>query len=142
MSLSLSDDLLGARLAACNSDDEADDERVQVESAVEPVGEGSEVVGGGFAVVECVVGTCQRRLEIAQDGIDPGEFGQVAWLAITDDGRHVDATGIAHCREASQAVTGDHCAGRQMQIGPLFDGIAREASHLGELQGTPGVPSH
>ena len=67
MSLSLPNDLLGARLAASNSDDEADDERVQVKSAVEPVGEGSEVVGGVFAVVEGVVGTCQRRLEIAQD---------------------------------------------------------------------------
>ena len=67
MSLSLPDDLLGARLAARSSDDEADDERVQVESAVEPVGEGSEVLGSVFAVVECVVGTCQRRLEITQD---------------------------------------------------------------------------
>ena len=35
--LSLPDDLLGARLAARNSDDEADDERMQIESAVEPM---------------------------------------------------------------------------------------------------------
>jgi hypothetical protein len=101
MSLSLPDDLLGARFAACNSDDEADDERVQVKSAVEPVGEGSEVVGQRICgSLECVVGTCQRRLEITQDGVDPGEFGQVAWHAITRDGGHVDATGIDHCREA------------------------------------------
>ena len=134
MSLSLPDDLLGARLAACNGNDEAGDQRVQVESAVEPVGEGSQVVGGVFAVVKGMVGTCERRLEVAQDGVDPGEFGQVAGLAITDDGRHVDATGIYHCREASQAVTGDHRAGRQMHIGPLFDRVTREADHRGELE--------
>ena len=51
MSLSLPDDVLGARLASCNSDDEANDERVQVESAVEPVGEGSEVLGSVFAAL-------------------------------------------------------------------------------------------
>ncbi len=106
MSLSLPDDLLGARFAARYSDDETDDERVQVESAVEPIGEGSEVVGGVFAVVDGVVGACQRRPEIAQEGVDSGEFEQVAWLSITDDGGHLDATSVGRCREAAQAVTG------------------------------------
>jgi len=107
---------------------------MQIEAAVEPVGEGGEVVGGVFAVIERVVGTCQRPLEIAQNGVDPSELGQLAWFAVTDDGRHMHATGINDCREAGQAVTGDHGARCQMDLRPLLDGIEREAGHQRELE--------
>jgi hypothetical protein len=93
MTLSLSNDLLAARFATRDRDDEADDERPQIEAAVEPIGEACEVVGGIFSVVECVVGTGQGRLQIAQDSVDPSEFGQVSWLALADHGRQMHATG-------------------------------------------------
>ena len=122
------------RLAARDSADEANDKRMQIESTIEPIGEGSEKVAGVLAVVECVVGTRQGRLQIAQGGVDPSEFGQVAWLGVTDDGRHVHATGSGHCPEAGEAVTGGHGARSPMQLGPLFDGIERKSGYQRELE--------
>jgi len=93
-----------------------------------------QVAVGVLAVVEGVVGTCQSRLEISQDGVDPGEFGQVTWLAVTDDRRQVHASGIGDCCEAAQAVAGNHGASRQMRCGPLPDSVAGEAGYQRELE--------
>lgn len=50
-----SDDRFLGRLAARDVDDEACDEAAQIEAAVEPVGEGGEVVRGVLAVLQRVV---------------------------------------------------------------------------------------
>jgi hypothetical protein len=61
MTLSPPNDLLGARIAARDGDDEADDKGMQIESAVDPIGEGGEIVACVLAIVECVVGAGQGR---------------------------------------------------------------------------------
>lgn len=71
-------------------------------------------MGGVFTVVDCVARTGQGRLELAQNRVAPSEFGQVAWLGVADDSRHVDTTGVDYRREAARAVTGDHAAGSHL----------------------------
>ena len=54
----------------------------QVEPAVEAVIEGAEVAVGVLGELERLVVTANRRLQIAQDGVDPGELRRITRLAV------------------------------------------------------------
>jgi len=56
---------------------------------------------GVLAVLEGVVRTGQGGLEIAQDGVDPGELRRVARLAPAYDDGQVGAVAVDHAGEAS-----------------------------------------
>ena len=128
------DRCFGVRLGPRHVDDEARHEAAQIESSVEAVGEGREVVGGVLAVVQRVVRAGQRGLEIAQHGVDPLEFGQVPGQQVAHDHGHVDAAGVCHSHEAAQAVAAHAGARLQIGLGPLADGLGREATDHAELQ--------
>lgn len=66
MTFSLPDELLGARLAAHDRDDDADDERMQIESAVGPLSEAGRVFDCVFMVVECVAAPASVVLKSAK----------------------------------------------------------------------------
>lgn len=114
-------------------DNEARHQAAQIEASVEAVGEGGEVVGGVLAVVQRVVRARQRGLEIAQHGVDPLELGQVAGREVAHDHGHVDAADIGHSREAIQTVASHERTRLQTGLGPLADGLGREAADHTEL---------
>ena len=65
---------------ACDVRDEAGEQPLQVEAAIETVSEGSEVAVGVLAVIHRVKRTSQGRLQIAQRCVHPLELGQFARL--------------------------------------------------------------
>ena len=58
----------------------------QIETPVEPIAERCEITCGIFFKVETVVATRETGLEVAQDGVDPFEFGHLLGLASSYDG--------------------------------------------------------
>lgn len=95
MMLSIPPDFaLGARFAPAGIDDEAGEQAGQVEAPIEAVGEGGQVGGCVLAEVEGMQSARLRRLEIAQNRVDPRELRQFARLARADDDGHVHTAGI------------------------------------------------
>jgi hypothetical protein len=80
-----SDYLLPGRYAPSDVDDQSRDQTLKIEASVESVGEGGQIVGGGFAIVQRLMGACQRNLQVAQHHGDPQELRQVAGLTVADD---------------------------------------------------------
>ncbi len=114
--------------------DEPDDQVAQVEPAVEPVGECAEVGLGVLAVLQRFEGARHHGLEVAQQGVDPLGLGQVPGLECAHHPGHVGASGFGGRGEALQTVTGDDGLGQQADLGPLDNGIRREAADDVELE--------
>src|ERR1700759_2323920 len=95
---------LGERQASRDRDDEAGHEAAQVEPPIEAVDEGAQIVRRVLAVLEGMMRARQRRLEIAEDGVDPLELGRLTRLAAAHDDGQVPATGVEHAGEAPQAI--------------------------------------
>ena len=72
------DDLFLGGFATCHIDDQARDRSAQVESAIEAIAVGGEVLVGVLAVLQGVEGAGQRGFQVAQHGFDPLELRQVA----------------------------------------------------------------
>jgi hypothetical protein len=75
-----------ARLRPGNVNNEAGDEPAQVEATVEAVGECGELVIGVLAIAQGVMRAGQGGHKVAEHRVDPGELGQVTWLAIANHG--------------------------------------------------------
>ena len=58
-------------------------EGLQINAAVEAVGEGTEVLASVLCESEGFVGTTDQGLEVAQDRVDPGELRHFARQALT-----------------------------------------------------------
>ena len=58
---------------------------MQIKPSVEVVCEGCKVAGGIFGISERVVSDRKGGLDVAQDGVDLFEFGQLACLALSHD---------------------------------------------------------
>src|SRR3954452_24985912 len=96
---------------------EALDDAVEPEAAVEPVGEAGQV---GLSVLgaEVVVRTGDRRLDVAEGGVDPPERRQARGpLAPAGHERAVGAAGLLDRRPAGQPVA----AGLDRGLGQLLD---------------------
>ena len=66
-------------------------------------------------------GAVKAGLEVAQQGIDPAELGQVVWVFPPGDNCLVVTACRGHGTEAGQAI-GEHlAAGCQMVLGPISD---------------------
>src|SRR6516165_4166977 len=76
----------------------------RVEAAVEPVGEAAEIVGRILGEVECLVGTVQGGLQVAEDRIDPVELRQLARLASAHNDPGMRAACLDNTGKARQAV--------------------------------------
>ena len=130
----LPDHLFFGRRAPSDVDDQSRHQAVQIESPVEAIGKGGQVVGGVLAVLQRVIGASQRGLEVAQHGIDPQELRQISGLAVTDHDRLVGAACVGYGAEASQAVAEDSATGCQTRLRPLADGLGREATDHAEFE--------
>ena len=86
MNLSHPNRTLGLCATASCGEKQALVQRPEVESAVEAVGKCGQVAGRILSEGECMVAAGQTGLEIAEDGVDPLEFGQFFWLSSRDDG--------------------------------------------------------
>lgn len=122
------------RPALRDVDDDLRDQIAQVESAIEAVGECGQVVVGIFPVLQRVKRTSERCFEVAENGVDPVELGQIARLKGTHDHRNMDAPRVGDCCEAAQAIAGHNGARRQGGLGPLADGLRGEAADQAELE--------
>lgn len=121
--------------------DQVGDHLAQVEAAIESVAEGAEVVAGVFGELEGLVGPADHGLEVAQNGVDPGEQRQVTRLAIGHDDVGVRAAGGDDAGKAVQAIAAHIASRRQMHTSPVGDGLGGEAWECAELdaQGMAGV---
>ena len=111
----MADDTRRRGRAAADIDDELHDQAGQIETPVESVGERAEVSIGVLAVPECLVGSRQHRLQIAQHCVDPLELRQLPELALADDFDAVSAPGFSDRGEAAQAVA--EYVGARYQVG-------------------------
>ena len=84
---------------------------MEIEAAVEAIRDPAKVALGVLSEIEAVVSPAAAGLEIAENGVDPLEYGQLIGFARPDDGRLVDAADVGDAGETGQAV-GDDGAGR------------------------------
>ena len=148
MCLSLrSDKLFRDRPASRDVDDESRYERSQVESAVEPVGEGGQVMACVLVVLQRMKSTGQRGLQVAEHCVDPLELRQIAGLESTDDKRHVATSSIGHRREAAQPGSAQKAAkgaaptgGRQAPSQEILFTSAGPGHFTEEAQGQASHP--
>ena len=127
------DALLGHRLGPQRVNDEVGDQVAQIDSVVEPLGEGGEIGLGLFAVLQRFEGARHHGLEVAQHGVDPLEFAQVAWFGDAHHFGHVDAAGFGDGSKAPQAVALYDRLGLQTGLGPLGYRLRLEAADDVEL---------
>ena len=129
------------RWATNRGDQQPRVQRPEVEAAIETVGERGEVSSGVLAEGKRVVGTLQTGLEIAQDCVDPQEFGYVLGLSPAHDDGFVRATGPGDGTEAGQSVGAYRAARGEVALGPIRNRVQGESRHEVELdaQRMPGV---
>ena len=115
-------------LGCCSggSDQETLVERAQVEPPVEAIAERGEVACRVLSKVERMVATRQTGLEIAEDGVDPLELGNLLGLASCHDGWVMTAAGRCDGSKASQSIGEHHAAWHQMKFRPNGNGLERE----------------
>src|SRR3954452_21775709 len=109
---------------------EALDDAVELEAAVEPVGEAGEV-RLRMLRADMVVGAGDRGLDVAQAGVDPLERRPARGpLAGTGRHREVLAAGLLDRRPAGQAVADDIAPGGEVPLGqPLHLLLAEALDH-------------
>ena len=127
------DNVFTQRLGVCAVADQVGHHLAQIEAVVDAIAEGAEVLVGVLAELECPVRATDHGLEVAQHGVDPGELGQLARLALAHHHVRMRATGIDHTRKARQAVAAHVAAGQQVLARPIGDGLRGEAGNLVDL---------
>src|SRR3954471_23236006 len=100
---------------------EALDDAVELETAIEAVGEAGQV-GLGVLRADVVVGAGQRRLDVAERGVDPAERRPARGpLTRAGHDREVLAPGLLDRRPAGQPVADHGGAGLDRGLGQLLD---------------------
>src|SRR4249920_1211366 len=118
---------------------EALDDAVELEAAIEAVGEAGEV-GLRMLCADVVVGASERGFDVAQAGIDPLERRPARGpLAGTGRHREVLAAGLLDRRPAGQAVADDIAPGSEVSFGQPFHLLLAEA--LDHAQPQPPRPT-
>ena len=112
-----------SRRRGCSVANQALQERLEIYPVVEPVREGAEVMVGVLAETERLVATASHHLEVAQDGVDPGELRQVARLALADYDIRMSAARVDDAGKAAQTVAANVAARQQIGFGPVADGL-------------------
>ena len=112
---------------------EPGDEILEVEAPVESVLKFGEVARGVLRMVG-VVGASERVLQIAEQGVDPEEFGMLSCSVAGAGGDALVFEALfAESSEAAQAVTEDGTAFLQMVLSPTSHDIATMSSDSGEF---------
>ena len=113
---------------------------LEIESAIESVGEGAEVLRCVLSKAEAVVAATQAGLEVSQHRVDPLQLRYIVGLTPCDHSVFMGASGLGHCPEAGQAIRIDGAASGQAFFGPLCDGFELEAGHRAEFDPQGGSP--
>lgn len=109
--------------------DEAWDQVLQLEAAVEAIAELGEIALQVLGI-QHVVRAVQGVLDVAEHGVNPLEHRvRHAGGTTAGDQRHVRAVGGGDAGEAVEAVGDDGRAGRQMELRPLRQRGLAEARH-------------
>ena len=108
-------------------------QRLEIEPAIEPVGEGAEVLRCILSKSEAVVAAAQTGLEVSQHRVDPLQLGYVFGFAPCHDSAFMGASGLGHRPEARQTIRIDGAARGQAFFGPVCDGFELEAGHRAEF---------
>lgn len=122
-----------SRARGCDIAEQPTQQRGQVEASVESIRKCAEVVAGVLVEYERLVAAIDHRLEISQDGVDPGELREVTRLAPANDDVGVRTASVNDAGEAVQAFATNVRAGQQIGLGPVGDGFPGETGHRGEL---------
>ncbi len=120
--------------------DKVADQPAQIKPPIEAIAEGAQVLGRVLGELEGLVSAVDHCLEVAQHGVDPGELGQLARLAVGHHDVGVGAAGVDHAREAAQAVTAYIAARHQVHARPVSDGLGCEPGNRTDL-GLHRMPS-
>src|SRR5688500_3534121 len=114
--------------------DEALNDAVELEAAIEAVGEAGEIALGMLGA-DVVVGAGDRGLDGAQHRVHPPERRPLGGLpAGAGDHREVAAAGLRHRRPAGEPVADDVAASGEVTLGELLDLLLAEALDHGELE--------
>src|SRR5688572_17067001 len=114
--------------------DEALDDAVELEAAVEAVGEAGEIALGVLGA-DVVVGAGERGLDVAQRRVHPAERRPGGGsLARAGDHREVTAAGLRDRRPAGEPVADHVAAGREVALSELLDLLLAEALDHRELE--------
>jgi len=106
---------------------------VEVEAAVEAVGNGAEVALGVLAVAEGMVGTAEAAFDVAEDRVHPVEHGQFLGFAPAHNCGLMRTARVGNAGKTGQPIGDDGTLGAQRSTGPFGDRLAREARQLSEL---------
>lgn len=112
---------------------QAEQQGLKIESAVEPIREGAQVVSGVLGEVEGLVSAIDHGFQVAQHGVDPGELGQLARLARAHNDVGVSAARFDDAGKAVQAIATHVAAGQEVVLGPVGDGLTGEAGQGRDL---------
>jgi hypothetical protein len=93
MSFSHANPALGARTAACGGHQQSVGKGVEVEAAIEAIGDSAEVAIGVLAEVQGMVGTAEAGFDIAQDPVHPVEQRRLFGLTPAHDRGLMPETG-------------------------------------------------
>lgn len=106
---------------------------LEIESAIESVGEGAEVLRCVLSKAEAVVAATQAGLEVSQHRVDPLQLGYVFGFAPCHDSAFMGAASLGHGVEAGQAIRIDGAASGQAFFGPVCNGSELETGHRAEF---------
>src|ERR1700674_5691484 len=139
MNLSQSNRSLRVWRAGNGGDQQPCVQRAEIEATVEAISEGGEVSSRILSEVERMVTAGEAGFEVAQDGVDPLELGQLFRLAPGDNGGLVHATGFGDGAETGQPIREHRTSRCDVSLGPLCDRLERKAWYGCEL-GSQGMP--
>src|SRR5512144_2051929 len=134
MSLSQFEETVRHRRGADGSPAEAWEHGGEVVAAVEAVLELGQIARD-VLVADRAIGADDRRLDVAQRGIDPLEGGcQHRFAAGAGADRLMRAAGRGDAAEARQSIANDGAGGIQAALGQGFDLRAPEAPHPAQFE--------
>ena len=82
---------------------------MEVEAAIEAIGDSAEVAFGVLAEAEGMVGTAEAGFDIAQDRVHPVEQRQLFGLTPADDRGLMRTAGVGDASETGQAIGDARC---------------------------------
>ena len=119
---------LRVRAALQRRDQQALWQRPEVESPVEPVRKGAQVLLGIFAKAKPVVTATEPGLQVAKHRVDPLQLRHIFGFASCDHGALMGTASQRNSTETSQPVRENRAAWREALARPLLDRVEREAS--------------
>ncbi len=114
-------------------------QRAQVESPVESVGKGAQVLRGVFTKAKPVVAATEPGFQVPQHRIDPVQLRHIFGFSSCHHRALMGTACQGDRTETGQAVRNNRAARREILIRPLRNRVERESRYRGQLD-SQGVP--